>query len=120
VFGSAADELPLLCAGPTAAVAAQLAGGARVVVARLAREGALLAGPDGIVTAPALPVTVVSAVGAGDAFNAGYIAAAVAGEPPAEALRWGNAVAALTISRPDRNTPTRAEVDTLLGDSPPT
>lgn len=115
VFGSAADEVPLLCPGPTADAAVRLASGQRIVVARRAQDGALLAGPDGIITAPALPVSVVSAVGAGDAFNAGYIAAAVSGQPPAVALRWGNAVAALTISRADRHVgPSRAEVVALL------
>lgn len=100
VLGSAGDELPYLTpAAAPAEAARQLAGRARTVVARLGAAGALAVTADTVVSAPAFPVPVVSAAGAGDAFNAGYIAAAVAGRPLAEALRWGNAAAALTISR---------------------
>jgi sugar/nucleoside kinase (ribokinase family) len=115
VLGSAADELPLLRPGPPAEAARALAGGERAVVARLGADGALAAIGGAIVAAPAYPVRVASTVGAGDAFNAGYIAAAVAGHAPAEALRWGNAVAALAISRADRHRGAdRAEVAALL------
>ncbi|MBN1563656.1 MAG: carbohydrate kinase, partial [Anaerolineae bacterium] len=54
-------------------------------------------------------------LGAGDAFNGGFIAARLAGCPVAEALRWGNAVAALKIGQPSaRGLPSRTEVEQLL------
>lgn len=42
------------------------------------------------VHSPACAITAVDTVGAGDAFAAGYAAAVLAGQPLAEALRWGN------------------------------
>lgn len=47
---------------------------------------------------PCLTVDVVEPVGAGDAFAAGYLAAAARGEGDVAALRLGHAVAALTLT----------------------
>jgi len=49
------------------------------------------------VFAPALRVEVVEAVGAGDAFAGGYLAARLSGEEPEERLRAGHRRAALTL-----------------------
>jgi ribokinase len=49
-------------------------------------DGAVWAGPDGVVEAPGRPVTVTDATGAGDAFAAGLLAAWVVGATPREAL----------------------------------
>ncbi len=46
---------------------------------------------------PALRVEVVEAVGAGDAFAGGYLAARLSGEDPGERLRAGHRRAALTL-----------------------
>ncbi|MEL7674974.1 MAG: PfkB family carbohydrate kinase, partial [Chloroflexota bacterium] len=60
-------------------------------------------------------VAVVDTLGAGDAFNGGYIAARLAGLGEVDAVRWGNAVAALSITRSGaRGTPRRAEVEAFL------
>jgi sugar/nucleoside kinase (ribokinase family) len=94
-----------------------MSAGRRTVVARLGADGALAAAPSGeICHAPAFPTTVVDTLGAGDAFDAGFIAARLAGCDLREALRWGNAVAALKIARPGaRGTPVWAEVEGVLG-----
>lgn len=47
-----------------------------------------------VVTVPALPVEVVEPVGAGDAFAAGYLSAALDGADERTALRWGHLFAA--------------------------
>jgi len=49
-------------------------------------------------TVPALPVDVVEAVGAGDAFAAGYLAGRWSGASVAGALRQGHVVAAATLT----------------------
>jgi len=98
--------------------ARDLTGGTRTVVARLGGSGVLACAPDGsILHSPAFKVKVANIIGAGDAFNAGFIAAMVEGRGLPEALRWGNAVAARKVARPVGATdlPTRAEVVALLG-----
>jgi sugar/nucleoside kinase (ribokinase family) len=117
VFGSGAEEIvPVAGVEPVKRAAQTLADGQRTVVARLGAAGALAATPAEIVHAPAFPAEVVDTVGAGDAFDAGFIAARAAGHDLHTALRWGNAVAALHIGQPGaRSAPTRAEVERLLG-----
>lgn len=127
VLGSGPEELvPLAGAmgghaagdGDGAELAARiLAGGARTVVARLGAGGCLACTPQGaVLRSPAFAVDVASVVGAGDAFNAGFVAAMVEGRGLAEALRWGSAVAALRVARPEGmpGLPSRAEVEALL------
>jgi aminoimidazole riboside kinase len=124
VLGSGAEELvPLATARgmevPDARAAVRaLAADGTTVVARLGADGALGCGPGGLVVrAPGFPSALRSPVGAGDAFNGGFIAARVAGHPLADALRWGNAVGALKVSREGgaRDQPSWAEVEALLG-----
>ena len=59
---------------------------------------------------------VVETTGAGDAFNGGFAAALVAGLDPVEAVRFGNATAAISVTRPGAaaSIPTRREIETLL------
>jgi len=99
------------------AAARALAGDTRTVVGRLGARGALALSPAGeVMVAPGFAADVRNPVGAGDAFNGGFIAARVAGLPLAEALRWGNAVGALKVARGGgaRDQPSRAEVEALL------
>jgi sugar/nucleoside kinase (ribokinase family) len=100
VLGSAQDEFTLLSPGcdPLAA-ATRLVGPGRVVVGRLGAEGCMVLEPDRpALTVPAFPVTVVDTIGAGDAFDAGYILAAAEGHDALEAARWGNAAAAASLA----------------------
>lgn len=56
---------------------------------------------DGTVFQPAIPTEVVEAVGAGDAFAAGYLAGLLAGEPASERLRGGHRRAHLVLQSTD-------------------
>jgi sugar/nucleoside kinase (ribokinase family) len=121
VLGSGPEEIvPLAGLDHVEDAARAICDGRRVVVARLGADGALAAGPHPgeIYHAPAFPTTVVDTLGAGDAFDAGFIAARLASCDVGEALRWGNAAAALKIGRPGaRGSPSRDELDALLGDA---
>ena len=116
IFGSAHDEIgPLGGLDEPVAAATALAGEHRLVVARLGADGAVACSADGIVTVPGIEVQVRGTVGAGDAFNAGFIAARLRELDIEESLRWGNTVAGLTITRPGaRSTPVLSEVNEVL------
>jgi fructokinase/2-dehydro-3-deoxygluconokinase len=116
VVGAATDEIAAL-AGVTDPVEAALtlSGDERLVIARRGASGAIGCSSDGVVSVPGFEVAVVDTVGAGDAFNAGFIAARLRGAGVGDSLRWGNAVAALTIARHGaRSTPSSSEVQGLL------
>lgn len=78
-------------------------------------ENSLACAGDQVVTVPTFPVTVVDRVGAGDAFAAGVLTALLDCRPLAEAVRFGNATAALKMTVASENTLiTRDEVEALL------
>lgn len=116
VLGSGEEEIvPLAGGGPVEAAVRALVEGKRTVIARLGETGAFVGWPDGEASVSGFPVKVVDTLGAGDAFNAGYIAARLADLSEPDAVRWGNAVAALSIMRPGaRGTPDRAELEAFL------
>lgn len=116
VMGSAFDEIvPLAEVSDPAAASGALAGEGRVVVARLGSDGAMLFSTDEVTTVPSFDMEPVDTVGAGDAHNAGFIAATIWGSGPEEAVLWGNAVAGLSVGRRGaRSTPSKAEVEALL------
>ena len=109
------DELGALAGGPVADDPAAIASAAahlhrlgvqHVWVSRGA-GGSLLASADGSAeTFPAAAAAVADVTGAGDAMTAGFVAALLAGESPAVAVRHGHLAAALTVTsrhtvRPD-------------------
>ena len=59
---------------------------------------------------------VVETTGAGDAFNGGFAVALAEGRDPVEAVRFGCATAAISVTRPGTapSMPARAEIDALL------
>lgn len=59
---------------------------------------------------------VVETTGAGDAFNGGFATALARGDDPIDAVRFGCATAAISVTRPGTapSMPTLAEVNTLL------
>ena len=82
---------------PEAAARALLAMGARVVAVKLGAAGAIAVTADGRRAAcPALPVEPVDATGAGDSFDAGFVAAWLAGRPLEACLALGVACGSLS------------------------
>jgi 2-dehydro-3-deoxygluconokinase len=68
--------------------------GAQEVVVKLAARGCLVATPEqNEYVAPSMAVTALDSSGAGDAFNAAYLAARLAGRGVSEAARVGNLLA---------------------------
>jgi sugar/nucleoside kinase (ribokinase family) len=69
------------------------------VVVTMGAEGSLWTDGDKPVRMPAAPAAVVDTTGAGDAFCAGFLAAWLAGVPPAGALTSGARLAARALAR---------------------
>lgn len=59
-------------------------------------HGALLCRDGRVIRQPSMPVQAIDATGAGDTFNAGFLAAVLDGKPDDECLRWGCAAGALS------------------------
>lgn len=72
--------------------------GCAETVVKLGRNGCRL--PDGTVAPPPQRLRPLDTSGAGDAFNAGYFAARLAGLPPDQAARTGQSLAGCVIMRP--------------------
>jgi fructokinase/2-dehydro-3-deoxygluconokinase len=117
VFGNAEEEIMPIAGVDSAEAGAQyLCGGKRIVVARRGNKGALVATPQETFHAPAFQTRVVDTLGAGDAFNGGFIAACLAKVGVREAASWGNAVAALKIGRAGaRGLPSLKDLKQMLG-----
>lgn len=91
--------------------------GARNALITLGTKGALLHGEAGTHFVPAFHVqTVVDTTGAGDAFNGGFVVALSEGQAPVDAVRFGAAVAALSVQKAGAapSMPTRAEIEAFL------
>ena len=83
-----------------AAAAALMAKGARAAIITLGKRGALLQARDLSVHVPAVSAgPVVETTGAGDAFNGGFAAALAKGYSPVEAVKFGCAVAGVSVTR---------------------
>jgi len=100
VLGSADEEFFPLTGNKNAEVAAKKIGiGEKTVIARLGKKGSLAVLPSGeCLYADAFQVNVVDTLGAGDVYDAGFIFALSKGENIHDAIRWGNAFAAVSIS----------------------
>lgn len=101
---------------PKAMLQAFARAGVSAVALKLGPEGSALLWRDEIFFADPYPVVPVDPTGAGDCFNAGFLAAWLAGESPAQCLRWANICGALSTRNLGGITafPTRDEVDTAL------
>jgi ribokinase len=99
------------------AAEALLARGVGAAILTLGEKGALYRDRTRSVHVPAFDAgPVVETTGAGDAFNGGFATALAEGADPVEAVRFGCATAAISVTRPGTapSMPARAEIDALL------
>jgi ribokinase len=89
--------------------------GAKKVIVKMGAQGALLLEAGQVHFWPAQPVKAVDTTAAGDAFNAAFAVALAEGKSDAEAGRFANAAAAISVTRAGAqpSLPTRAEVEAL-------
>lgn len=123
------DELGLVASGggcaataddaETAMAAELMDRGVREVVVKRGAAGAGVHTADGRWETPAVPVTSIDTVGAGDAFTAGYLSALLDGEDVAGRLRRGALAGAFAVSTAGdwEGLPRRGEL-ALLGATP--
>jgi 2-dehydro-3-deoxygluconokinase len=124
------DELDLIADVPssagrdndeleTARAARLLELGVRDVVVKRGAAGAGVHTRDGRFEAPAVPVTSIDTVGAGDAFTAGYLSGLLDGGDVADRLQRGALMGAFAVSTAGdwEGLPTRSEL-ALLGTTP--
>ena len=85
------------------------------VVVKAGARGCFVVTGDRVDAVAAAPAAVVDTTGAGDAFDAAFIAANLRGLDVRTAARWGNAAAALKVGRPGpRAAWSAADVDHVL------
>jgi 5-dehydro-2-deoxygluconokinase len=87
-----------------------------MLVSKLGAEGARVWADGESVFLPPYQVEVVSTIGAGDGFAAGFLYALLDGRPLLECLHWGNAAAAIVVSRLSCSEamPRREEIETVI------
>jgi ribokinase len=99
------------------AAAALLERGVGAAIITLGENGALYHDANQTVHVPAINAgPVAETTGAGDAFNGGFATALVRGLDPVDAVRFGNATAAISVTRPGTapSMPARDEIEQLL------
>jgi len=106
------------------AIAPAHAAGPRVVAIKRGEAGALVSDGRALLDQPAVPIDpslIREAVGAGDAFDAGFLDALVRGHDVAAAARWGTAAASLSLTGGGgaRGIVDRAHVAAQVGQVPP-
>lgn len=101
----------------TRAAEALLDQGVGCAIITLGAQGALMHDGRAPVHVPAFDAgPVVETTGAGDAFNGGFAAALARGLSPLEAVRFGSATAAISVTRPGTapSMPARSQIEALL------
>lgn len=73
--------------------------GVKTAIVKLGSKGVVCVTENETFHSPAFDVEVVDTVAAGDAFNAGLVVALCENHSLAEAVRWGNAAAALAVTQ---------------------
>jgi 5-dehydro-2-deoxygluconokinase len=90
--------------------------GVPVLVSKLGEMGTRVWSGEDSVFLPPYAVDVVSTIGAGDGFASGFLYALIQNRPPLECLHYGNAAAAIVVSRLSCSEamPTLAEVEAMI------
>lgn len=98
--------------GPQALIDA----GARCVIVKYGMKGAVIYNAHGETCIPGFPVEAAVTIGAGDSFNAGFLYGIGESMALKEAVRFGNATAALVLKEGKSvlGAPTREQVEALL------
>lgn len=87
----------------------------RTVIVRMGAEGSMALTPSETLREDAFCVPVEDTVGAGDVYNAGFIAALLEGKSLRDALIWGNGVSGWSVSKKGaRETPGREALCAFL------
>ncbi len=97
-----------------AAAAAFLDAGAQNVILSMGKDGAIVAGSGELLHLQPPPVTVKTAVGAGDAVVAGAVWALLQGLPVREVGLWGVTTGTVTAMHDDLQAQHRTELDAVL------
>jgi ribokinase len=89
------------------------------VVLKLGNLGCFVHTPAFVGPVGAFPVSAVDTTAAGDVFNGAFAVALAEGKPVAEAARFANAAAAISVTRPgaQSSVPSREEVGAFLAAS---
>jgi len=90
--------------------------GVPLLVSKLGDEGTRVLTPSEQIYLPPYSVNVCTTIGAGDGFASGFLCARLKELPLLECLEWGNATAAIVVSRLSCSEamPRREEVEALL------
>lgn len=78
----------------------QLSDYCRLVIVKDGADGALVFDGGRLKRIPAIPVTAIDTTGAGDSFNAGFMAGWLKGLPITECVAWANITAGLSTTKP--------------------
>ncbi|PLS25443.1 carbohydrate kinase family protein [Bifidobacterium imperatoris] len=117
LLGSGPDEFAYLGDGDMMSNAAAYAADGRTVIVRDGARGSVSLTRDDRTESAAFHVDVEDTIGAGDVYNAGFIAARLAGRSLAESLCEGNAVSAYKVARRGaRSSPDSVQLDAFLAE----
>lgn len=116
VLGSGAEEFYHLCPRDDwRDSAASFVRDDRTIIARMGKDGSLGMSSGGTWEAGVFPVEVVDTVGAGDVYNAGFIAAILEGKTLEESIIWGNGVSSFKVAKKGAwSTPSREELEVFF------
>ena len=116
IMGSEKEEIcPLAKEDKLLPAVEKLSQGEKTIIVRQGSRGVEVFHKNERFHVPAFPVNIVDTLGAGDAFNSGFIAAMIEGKKLPEAVNRGNATAALNLTKTGgRNVPGPEELEAFL------